>query len=70
MSHIFPSSCNSNMSTHWNISNNVQKAEDLTNPAKKRNKMSIIDINFQIQIITLACGPSKSPLQSLIFFEM
>ena len=27
-SHIFPSNCNSNMSTHWNTSNSVQKAVD------------------------------------------
>jgi hypothetical protein len=26
LSHVFPSNCNSNMSTHWNSSNSVQKA--------------------------------------------
>jgi hypothetical protein len=49
LSHIFPSNCNSNMSTHWNSSNSVQKAVDLTTPAKNRRKMSVIDMNFQIK---------------------
>ena len=57
-------------------SNSVQKAVDLTTPAKNRRKMGIINMNFQVKkIIILACRlvwnwPSKSPLQSLIFCEM
>ena len=60
----------------WNSSNCVQKAVDLTTPAKHRRKMSIIDLNFQIKkIMILTCKlpwnlPSKSPSQSLIFCEM
>jgi hypothetical protein len=34
----------------------VQKAVDLTTPAKNRRKMRIIDLNFQIKkLITLTC---------------
>ena len=59
-----------------NSSNCVQKAVDLTTPAKNRRKMGIINLNFQIKkFMILACAlvwnlPSKSPLQSLIFCEM
>ena len=76
LSHIFASNCNLNMSSHWNSSNSVQKAVDLTTPAKNRRKMRIIDLNFQINIlISLACRvvwnwPSESTTQSLIFCEM
>ena len=58
------------------IAATVQKAADLTTPAKNRRKMGITDVNFQIKIIIiLVCRlvwnrPSKSPLQSLIFCEM
>ena len=60
----------------WNSSNSVQKAVDLTNPAKNRRKRGIIDMNFQIKkFVILACRlvwnwPSKSPFQSLIICEM
>ena len=76
LSHIFASNCNLNMSSHWNSNNSVQKAVNLTTPAKNRRKMSIIKLNFQIKMfIILACTlawnlSSKSPLQSLIFCEM
>ena len=52
------------------------KSSEFDNSCKKRRKMSIIDINFQInKLVILACRlvwnwPSKSPLQSLIFCEM
>ena len=64
------------ISTLWNSINSVQKALDLTNPAKNRRKMRIIDLNFQMnKLIGLACRvvwnwPSKSTTQSLIFREM
>ena len=54
----------------------VQKAVDLTTPAKNRRKISLVNLNFQIKrFMILACTlvwnlPSKSPLQSLIFCEM
>ena len=38
-----------NRSTHWNSSNSVQKTVDLTNSAKNRRKMRIINVNFQIK---------------------
>ena len=47
LSHVFASNCNLNTSTLYNSSNSVQKALDLTTPAKNRRKMSIIDLNFQ-----------------------
>jgi len=47
---------NSNISTPWNSSDSVQKAVDLTTPAKDRRKMSIKDLNFQIKkFMDLAC---------------
>ena len=49
LSHVFVSNCNLSTSTLWNSSNSVQKALDLTTPAKNRRKMSIIDLNFQIK---------------------
>ena len=56
LSHIFASNGNWNMSSHWNSSNSVQKAVDLTTPAKNRRKMSIIDLNFHIKkFMILAC---------------
>ena len=76
LSHVFASNCNSSISTLWNSINSVQKAVDLTTPAKNRRKMRIIDLNFQMnKLIGLACRvvwnwPSKSTTQSLIFREM
>ena len=67
---------NSNISTPWNSSDNVQKAVDLTTPAKNRRNMSIKDLNFQIKkFMDLACRlfwnwPSKSTTQCLNFCEM
>jgi hypothetical protein len=44
------------MSSHRNSSDGVQKAVDLTTPAKDRRKMSTIDLNFQIKkFMILAC---------------
>ena len=37
----------------WNSSGSVQKAVDLTIPAKNRRNMAIIDLNFQIKKIML-----------------
>ena len=68
--------CNLNISSHWNSSNSVQKAVDLTTPAKNRRKITIINLNFHIKnFMILVCTlvwnlPSKSPSQSLIFCEM
>ena len=76
LSHIFVSNCNLSTSTLWNSSNSVQKALDLTTPAKNRRKMSIIDLNFQTKKLrSLACRlvcdlSSKSTTHSLIFCEM
>ena len=76
LSHVFASNCNLSTSTLWNSSNSVQKALDLTTPAKNRRKMSIIDLNFQIKkLISLASRlvwnwPSKLTTHSLIFCEM
>ena len=59
-----------------NSINSVQKALDLTTPAKNRRKMRIIELDFQInKLIGFACRvvrnwPSKSTTQSLIFCEM
>merc|ERR1712051_445794 len=48
--------CNLNMSSHWNSSNSVQKAVDLTTPAKKRRKITIINLNFHIKkFMILVC---------------
>ena len=56
LSHVFVSNHNSNISTPWNSSDNVQKAVDLTTPAKNRRNMSIKDLNFQIKkFMDLAC---------------
>ena len=68
--------CDSDNSTFRNSINSVQKAVNLTTPAKNRRKMRIIDLNFQIKkMISLASKvlwnwPSKSTTQSLIFREM
>ena len=35
--------CNLNMSSHWNSSNSMQKALDLTTPSKNWRKMTIIN---------------------------
>ena len=52
-SHVFASN---NISTHWKSSDSMQKAVYLTTLAKNRRKMSIIDLNFQVQkFIDLAC---------------
>ena len=48
LSYIFASNCNWSISTLWNSINSVQKAVDLTTPAKYRRKMRIIDLNFSI----------------------
>ena len=59
-----------------NSIDSVQKALDLTIPAKNRRKTSTIDLNFQIKkFIDSPAGwfdkwPSKSATQSLIFSEM
>ena len=59
-----------------NSINSVQKALDLTTPAKNRAKMSIIDLNFQIkEMIGLVrkltwTWPCISTKQNLIFREM
>ena len=57
LSHIFAPNCNSSISTLRNSINSVQKALDLTTPAKNRRKMTIIiDLNFQVKkLIPLAC---------------
>ena len=56
LSHVFVSNHNSNISTPWNSSDSVQKAVDLTTPAKNRRKVSIKDLNFQIKkFMDLAC---------------
>jgi hypothetical protein len=58
-----------------NSINSVQKAVDLTTPAKNRAKISVIDLNFQIKrMIGLVwkltwTSPAKSTKQSLIFRE-
>ena len=76
LSHFFVSNHNSNISTPWNSSDSVQKAVDLTTPAKNRRKMSIKYLNFQIKkFMDLACRlvwnwPSKSTTQCLDFCEM
>ena len=52
---VFAPNCNSNISTLWSSSDTVQKALDLTTPAKNRRKMSRKDLNFQIKkLIILA----------------
>ena len=44
------------MSTLWNSSNSFLKAVDLTNSAKNRRKMGLIDLNFQTKkVMDLAC---------------
>ena len=48
-SHVFSLNCNLDTSTLRNSSNRVQKALDLTTPAKNRARMSIIDLNLQIK---------------------
>ena len=45
LNNVFVSNHNSNISS----SDNVQKAVDLTIPAKNRRKMNIIGLNFQIK---------------------
>jgi hypothetical protein len=55
------------MSTHWNSSNSMQKAVNLTTPAKKQKENEyIIDMNFRIRKIIILTfwlvlnWPSKS----------
>ena len=72
----FESNCNSSISTLGNSINSVQKALDLTTPAKNRRNMRIIYLDFRInKLIGFACRvvwnwPFKSTTQSLIFCEM
>ena len=49
LSHFFVSNHYSNISTHLNSRDTVQKAVNLTIPGKNRRKMNIIDLNFQIK---------------------
>ena len=52
------------------VCNCVQKAVDLTTPAKNRRKMSIIYLNFQIKkfMIILACTMVQNHLHKAWFF--
>ena len=53
--HVFASNCNLDASTLWNSNNSVQKALNLTIPAKNRRKMRIIDLSFWIKkLLSLA----------------
>ena len=76
VSHIFASNRNSNISTLCNSSDRLQKALDLTNPAKNRRKLRITDLNFQTKKLRSLAHrlvwnlPSKSTSNSLIFREM
>ena len=53
---FFVSNHNSNISTHLNSSDSVQKAVNLTIPGKNRRKMNIIDLNFQIKKSLIMAG--------------
>jgi hypothetical protein len=59
-----------------NSINSVQKALDLTTPAKNSRKLSIIDLNFQIKkLVSLASRlvynwPYKLTTRSLVFCEI